>query len=291
MTIWQGFTPRFIVSTGRTGTKFLVYLLNNLFNDIDVRHEPEINFLKLRYRFEVGKISLENATQEFLKLRYNLYNNVQEATYIESNPYLSTLIPIIKKIFSDYRIIHIVRDGREWLRSAMSRGIQESFVFKTSLPLVDVLRMIPINTDWYRKLNLLRINNIMKDIWRIRAIDFKDDPYRDLWNHMSQLERFAWKWQKINRFIQEAIKDDNKAMIIHFEDLFKQNYSGIQKILDFFELDYSLDLKRSKLDSLLSEKINKTRSFRLSHWKNWEPEQMHKFNLIAGDLMRYYGYY
>lgn len=290
--MWKDFSPRFIVSSGRTGTKFIAYLLKALFKDIDTRHEPKPNFFRLRYQFGVGNISLEEAVKKFILIKYKFYNNIRKSIYIESNPYLCWLVPVIKKVFSDYRIIHIIRDGREWIRSAISRGIEESFLFRTSLPLVPLLRIIPADKNWFQKLKIFNFKVLHHDIWRIRALDYKDDPYSRSWRLITNFERFAWKWNKINKVISEGIKDDNKAITIHFEDIFDKSsdYNGFKKILEFFELDFDWESIKLNLKEPFSNKINKTRSYAIPHWKYWENERIIQFNRIAGDLMKFYGY-
>ena len=61
---WKEINPKFIISNGRTGTKFLSHFFNTLSNEIDARHEPSPSILKLRHQFGVEKISLEKALKK-----------------------------------------------------------------------------------------------------------------------------------------------------------------------------------------------------------------------------------
>ncbi len=290
--LWVNLKPCFIVSTGRTGTKFLTYFFNHFYKNIDARHEPHPKLLKLRYKFSAGKISLKKASNQFIRARKRIFNQIKGEFYIESNPYLSLLIPVIKNVFEDYRILHIIRDGREWLRSAMNRGVYDSILFRHFSFMIPVFRIFAYDKyslPRYKKINL---GNYIRDAWRIRAVDFKNDPYNSKWRYMSRFEKLAWFWAKINDLIYTTIKDDDKALTIRFEDLFnkEKNYDLIKKILEFFNIDSIKEFDNSELNLVFSKKINITQNFTIPRWKDWKEDWVVKFNEIAGDQMKFYGY-
>lgn len=60
---WEEIRQIFIISTGRTGTKFLAKLLNNYSSVFSV-HEPRPHFLRLGYNYAIGNSSFEEARKK-----------------------------------------------------------------------------------------------------------------------------------------------------------------------------------------------------------------------------------
>ncbi|MFX1352807.1 MAG: hypothetical protein ACFFGP_02475, partial [Promethearchaeota archaeon] len=240
------------------------------------------------------KIQLEKGIRSFIKERYKLHKSINKKCYIESNPYLCLLIPIIRNVFNNYKVVYIVRDGRDWLRSAISRGIYSSYIHKTQFPLVPLLRFIPIKILFYiQKILKLNLKPLIRDVYRIRAIDFDNDPFRKSWFAMTQFEKLAWKWDKLNTAVFEAIKNDQNVLIIKFEDIFNydKDFAGFFKILDHFGLKLDNNTVRLKIRELFSKKINKTVNYKIPHWKDWNLKLTKRFNLIANGTMHLYEYY
>ncbi|MFB6357344.1 MAG: hypothetical protein ABEJ65_12625, partial [bacterium] len=78
-----------------------------------------------------------------------------EIIYLEANNRFFSLISELREIFGDLKIVHIIRDGRDYVRSGLSR---------------------PGNWHWYDD----------NDPWanrglRLKATMFPDDPYHDEW--------------------------------------------------------------------------------------------------------------
>jgi len=290
---WKELNPKFIISNGRTGTKFLSHLFNTLSNEIDARHEPSPSILKLRHQFGIEKISLEKAIKKFKRQKFKLYNSIQKPIYIESNPQLSSLIPIIKNVFPNYKIIHIIRDGRHWIRSTINRGIYSSILNRSLTPIIPLLRLFVPSEIKITKFKRININAYIRDIWRFAASDFKDDPYHQKWTLMSQFEKNAWLWNKINENIYQDIKDDSNAKTIKFEDIFnkEKRYQGIHDILHFFDLDDILKSSNLNINDFFSKKINISPLYSFPNWNNWNENYTRQFNEIAGDKMRSYGYF
>ncbi|KKK87469.1 hypothetical protein LCGC14_2752920, partial [marine sediment metagenome] len=267
---WKEITPRFIVSSGRTGTKSLVHLLNSLSSMVDARHEPNPGILKLRFEFGVGKLTLEKAVRRFLKIRKITFSNISERIYIESNPGLSSLIPVIRKVFPNYKIAYIVRDGRDWVRSTMSRGIYASLIDRRLLKMIPILRYIAPEKIDIPKPTKLKLNSYIRDLWRFRSFDFKDDSYYNKWHQMTQFEKLVWLWNKINETITMAIKNDSNAITLRFEDIFNDNNNGLKQLLDFLALEIDWETNKTRINEIFSKKINRTIYYKIPHWKNWD---------------------
>jgi len=290
---WKDLNPKFIISTGRTGTKFLSNFFNMLSNEIDARHEPSPSIIKLRHKFGTGKISIEKAIKKFKRKKVGLYDSIQKPFYIESNPGLSSLIPVIKNIFPSYKIIHVIRDGRDWVRSTINRGIYSSILDRSLTPIIPLLRPFVPSKTKINKFKKINFNAYLRDIWRFRALDFKNDPYYQKWAYMSQFEKNVWLWNKIDDMIFREIKDDPNAKTIKFENIFdkEKGYQGINDIIHFFDLDNLSKSSNLNIDHIFSKKINLSPLYSFPTWKFWNKNYTKQFNEIAGDKMKRYEYF
>lgn len=158
---------RFIVSTGRTGTKFFAKFFNSL-DKIISYHEPYPNLFGLSKDFVINRINSQEVINTFLVNRAYYLNQARRMKfnyYIESNSGgLWGIIPVLGKQLPNYKILHIIRDGREWVRSVMNRTL-----FRDKDPLDDI---------------------------RFKANDLPNSPYFSRWEEMSRFEKACWSWVK-----------------------------------------------------------------------------------------------
>lgn len=157
--------PFFVLAMGRSGTKFLSSLLNS--NSIKVVHErfPDILFYQLAYRNE------KLADNYFIPYRKNIIDkelrNSSISYYGEVNGLLRRHCNTIHRLYPNSTIIHLVRDGRDVVRSMMSR---KSF-------------------KWY-------------DIGTRFVHPLKNDPYWSKWHSMSRFEKLCWYWMIDNNYLR-----------------------------------------------------------------------------------------
>jgi hypothetical protein len=290
--VWRNLKPNFIISTGRTGTKFLVYFFNALSKEIDARHEPKPNLLKLKWQFGTGKITLEKAMKIFQKEKMGLYKTIKKPYYIESNPRLRYFIPIIKQIFPNYKIVHIIRDGRDWVRSAMNRGIYSSIIDIIPTPVIKFLRFIIPDNISLPQFGIINLQAYYRDLWRFSIDDFTEKTYHKKWTHMTQFEKLSWNWNRYTEEIYYEIRENANIITVKFEDIFdrENQYRGLKKITNFFELDDFWEDSDLNLDVIFSKKINISKTYNFPHWKNWKKAWLIKFEEIAGNSMNLYEY-
>lgn len=264
---WEGINTNFIVSTGRTGTEFLARFFNSLSSDIDARHEPDPDFLKLGVEYAKGKVFFEKACRIIKKGRLWICDEVKKRDkniYIEANNRFFSLIPVLRKVFPKAKIIHIVRDGRDYVRSVMNRNYYT-----------------PQDKIYYKK-----------DL-RLQAIDFPEDLYNNKWKNMSRFEKCCWEWVKKDSFIHETIKDDPLAETFKFEDIFYKK-DGIEKVWqmgDFMNLDVDRDYLEYQWKELIDKKINLSKTYKFPGWDKWDEKMRKQFMDIAGGHVKKYGYH
>jgi hypothetical protein len=251
---WEGYQTVFIVSTGRTGTQLLSSFFDQ-YEHIVSLHEPAPNFLRLGNDVASGKISQECARRRVTAERKLVLRKLDPAKvtmYIESNNMLFSLIPVIRSVFPKCTIIHIVRDGRDVVRSGFSR-------------------------PWYAS------NDPMP---RIRARDFPDDPFFSTWDELSRFEKICWWWQKRDTIIYESVENRADSITLKYEDIFdkERGFPGVGKILEFVGLDAAFHA------DMFSNKVNFTKEYVIPHWTEWDASLRRSFLTIAGERLTFYGY-
>lgn len=245
----------FILSTGRTGTTFLGNKFFPSFENVTSFHEPQPDFFDLGVKMARGELSdlraariIEPNRRWILNKMEKLDNNV----YVEANHYLFSLVSVLQKIYSDARFIHVVRDGRDFVRSAYNR-------------------------NWYS-------TNSRYD--RITARDFPEDSCYDRWAKMTRFEKIAWHWQKKDRFIEKALEEVQQSVRVYFESVFdaEKNYAGLRKMVNFLNLDAGI------INEIDLSKKRSTGSYQIPHWSDWDEDEIDKFKQIAGKRLQKHGY-
>ncbi|MDA3792587.1 MAG: sulfotransferase [Elusimicrobia bacterium] len=254
---WSSKKMVFIVSTGRTGTKFLARFFNK-YDGIYALHEPRPDFLAEGIKYAAGKLSDNKAVDILKSNRSAIYREVVrrgDGIYVESNNRLFALLKPLKKTFKDAKIIHIVRDGRDYVRSGMSR-------------------------NWYKKSD---------STLRLEATLFPDDPYFEKWKEMSRFEKIAWRWQKKDGFIYDTIKDITDTLTVKFEDIFySDNYKGLRKIAEYVGADNAYT--ETLIKDLVHKKVNFTSNYSIKEWHKWNADKKDRFYAVAGRHLEKYGY-
>ncbi|MFW6046514.1 MAG: hypothetical protein ACOCP4_01840 [Candidatus Woesearchaeota archaeon] len=266
---WEEINAVLILSTGRTGTKFMASYFNNYIKNFYAAHEPFPKIDLLASRYFTSKISTDSVKKKIEWRRQfiqrELYKTQQE-NYLESNPAFWSLIPIMREILPNIKIIHIIRDGRTWLRSAYSRKIDSKGKYK---------------------------KNRHGIIWRFTADEIPTDEYYGKWSEMDIIEKLAWIWKTKNETILNDIEDDPKAITIKFEEVFSKenNYKGITDIINFINHDWTVEPTISDCSEPLKNKENKSPQFTLPKYQKLNNTQQKSFETIAGNLMEKMSYF
>jgi len=111
----------FITGMGRSGSMFLANLLNKCEGG-KVLHEPVIKREQIEHlkAFKNEEASL-NYISHFRK-KIILDNAKGLEFYGEVNSYLRNHVPALKKVFPEAKLLHLVRDGRDVVRSICCRN-------------------------------------------------------------------------------------------------------------------------------------------------------------------------
>jgi hypothetical protein len=201
---FNGINPFFIISTGRSGSKWISLILKNCHSTI-TEHEP----VPLEAWAHKEAISCKRHAFQYiidfrLKEVYLRLGSKRDHidAYGEANGLLRRHIEPIKYFVPNVTFIHLIRDGRDFVRSVISRGTYSG------------------------------MHRIYKD--------FKPpivDELSSRWDELSEFERVCWLWQWENGYIREHVKNRSR-----FEDLISSYEHFSSQILQpaNLELDESI---------------------------------------------------
>lgn len=193
-----------------------------------------------------------------------------------SNPYVH-LLDAAFAMDPDVRIVLGTRDGRDFVRSGITRG----YHLPDGLPRPGVWRAV---RRWMRRtLGLQR-----KPIFTGFGLEpTGDDPWRADWPTMRPVERMAWLWQyRYNTALARlAVVPRDRWMVVRLEDLTgdpRRSALELERVESFVGM--SADRQ------WLAKKYNHSDAFAHPSREDWTPEDIDGFRRIAGATMERLGY-
>lgn len=276
-----------IASAGRTGTRFFYKYFEKVFSDCVSYHAPDtflsrdfseimhkvknfgllnVTIKKARGHWGIKSLSdkrvsnlidIENTVFNLRKQRENFILNHEEELYVESNHAFYGLIDILPHVFQKHKLVYIIRDGREWVRS---------------------------NINWGRMYNKKGILEKIYPDW-ISPMHMIDDPYKDKWKSMSTFEKICWSWVKINKYAINSLDRNPMARLFKYEDLFQDDGRNIIELTNWVSEFPDKKFKHEVREYDFKKKINKNRSYSFPSWQDWSINQKNIFMEICGEFM------
>ncbi|MFX1549128.1 MAG: sulfotransferase [Promethearchaeota archaeon] len=198
----------FILTIGRSGTLFLSHLLNKSENALVVHEKVRSDFRAYKEAFYSEKDAYKYINK--FRKREIYIRNVNEniEIYGEVNSVLRRHCNAIKKSFPNAIIFHLIRDGRDVVRSMMSRQTMT-------------------NKDKNTK-------NIAPK---------KESSWYGIWEEMNRFQRLCWYWDIENRYLNK-----NVDLLIKFEDILSNYEYFKDKVLDIIGLDIPKEIWQNELN-------------------------------------------
>ena len=270
----------FGTGTGRCGTMTLVNLLNSE-NHVACLHEGKFRHREVSGEQWLPFLTFENilayqdpgqAEEIFLQKRGNLLKIATEHNLIAFGDIAynyASFVHIINKQYPIAKLLVIVRDGRDFVRSAYSAEVPD-----------------PTPVGWVDEREFSKLERFIA-LGRLRPHDSEDPNSR--WHSMDPIARNAWLWSETNRLIFEGLKQWSvgTTMIIRFEEFFAAPISGYAKVRDFLGLCGSMPMN---VREILATPINRRVKSNLPHWSKWSREIMDTFLCEAEEMMRFLNY-
>lgn len=191
----------FVLSTGRTGTKWLSSTLNEYSSSASVKHEPLPEEQRAQVKASQSYTSARNYVNDFrLKdIFFRLKSLEDLEVYGEVNSALRRHLLPLREAIPSAKFIHLVRNGKDVVRSVFSR---DAYHEKHSL---------------YREYLPPRV------------------PFtRSEWMQLSEFERTCWAWRGENEFLRDHI-----SLRSRFEDILSSYELFQEQILEPLHLNVS----------------------------------------------------
>jgi hypothetical protein len=255
----------FILSQGRTGTKFLSKLLNSVSETV-VHHEPDELDRNILFYSYTGQF--DEALNGLLTLRFNqlLEKVPNDFTYGECNSYLRYNGKWLSENLHA-KLIYTCRDARSYIKSAYPRALY---------------------------------TNLDKQLTIIPKTGTK---YAERWPNMTRFEKICWYWAETNRSLLND-SSGNVLQIERLLSKYDYFDSNINKPIGFniSKTDWRRAVMKPENSSssfiLLKRKIRMTikggfgRNLgkSLPEYDMWSTSMKHTFNEICGPLMTELGY-
>lgn len=254
-------TTAVFLSTGRTGTMALAEYFNASYPNVCARHEPKPSrsLRILGNRRLCGRLSREAAVEALRRARRPLERMTGGDVYLEANPYLCGFVDVLPDAFGPTRVIHLVRDPRTYIRSA-------------------------INFSFARGVRGLA-TALVPD-WSLKPDRCEAKPPRR-WREMDPIERLAWFWNRINGVLDGAERRYGADYLrVRFEDLFDRDGTGLRGIAAWL----GLPPEPALVNSMREKAVNASRRRECPGWDEWSPEARRLVVQHCGERAARYGY-
>lgn len=203
---WRFF---FVLGFGRSGTAFMADLLNRA-PGAYVFHEAVLEDIPAHMRAHFSAAAAESYMQGFRKKEiYARMRGTASGVYGEVNGHLRCHAQAIQHAFPGAVLIHLIRDGRDVVRSTMPR------------------RMMTLRNPF-----------------SLRIQPEASDPWHDRWSKMDRFERICWYWQEENRRLRVAI-----GKPVHFERILSSYAYLCEEVLGPCGIELEEPVWRSAVNS------------------------------------------
>lgn len=242
--------PVFILSTGRTGTKYLAHHFNRD-PDICALHEPPPSRgLRLwTTAYLEGAVDHSMMTDTLRRYRTGFFEKISESLYVESNNFLAGFAESLIEEFDKPKLIHVVRDPRTYVRSAINNGAASGLKGLAN-------RFVP-----FAHLGL-EPNSVHPTI-----------------------QRSARYWTLLNEHLKRVGEDYAAYHLFKYEDLFHTEFDEFYRLAKVVGAG-----TRTLDEPGENVRMNRSTRELVPRWEDWSPDRQRVVIDTCGDLMTRLGY-
>ncbi len=258
----HGYRPVFVLTTGRSGSKWVVELLSGA-PSLAPFHEPRPALMHLaRFAHERrGEPALLAPIIDAVRTEMVLEAMIRGRVYVESNQCLAFFAPALDRVFSSCRFVHLLRHPGDFARSAIRKG-------------------------WYRN----------DSIWEANRPRMGDEA---AWSRLDPIEKLGWLWAETNRFVSGFLEvlAPGRALTCRLEDL-TASPERAQELFAFCGAEppsmdriRALQAQRSnelRIDSNEPPTMRKVASY--PAYPDWPEAEKEKLRFFAATAARRFGY-
>ncbi len=251
-----------IVSTGRTGTKFINGLLAESDSVLSV-HELNRRDQEFSFACHKNKISENQFIDYYRSSRRNLIIKNLNKLLIESNGNLILSTHELINNIKNLRVALIIRDPRDVIKSACNRSF----------------------TD---KNGVIRKTYEMEKNWQFKAYEVDNFISKEQWMEMSMPVRFMWTWTYRNQYVLKLAEKSDDIEVFRFEDIFSDS-NKMNELVKFISYK-KVNLSNEQIDKRFSIKVNANKIEDFPSFENWDEKLKQELKKYCGDLMEKYNY-
>ena len=238
---------------------------------------PKLRIVSRRYYQQ----KIKNGSAIIKKARQQLFDEAikKRKIFVDKNP---CYLPFTTDLVEDFnaKIIFLVRDGRDVVRSMMDFAINNPFVFN-----LDEDKNLKTRIDG-RKLS----HNAKWDYSRIRPLN--GDEIFSEWPYMNLFQRCSWHWTKFNETILNLSQNlpENSFSLIRTDQIDSYEINKLFNTLELSKIDVNT------LDTIINSRINSTekkfkRQKLVKNWQDWSSNEKTMFDFYASKTMKKLEYY
>lgn len=287
----------FIVSGGRTGTAFFGAALGEAVEDCFSVHEPDLLVDPLKFGFRKilqqlrtfgvshmildrlrGESGVRNLAQQYLSGAYDqrmdvlvkkihqhrdrYFAHIEQSLIVESNYQWFGLLPGLRRAYPKAKVVGVIRDPREWVRSAINFGGRRD------------------DRDMVERTGQQRITPAM----------IGDHEWEEHWGALSTFEKLCWDWKTIYGLIDDFAQCDDACRLYRYEDVFDlDDADTLKDLLRFIathpDRTYDCNLSAPTLSQRRNASVGDA-----DPWARWTPKDATFLQTMCGPLMNKYGY-
>ena len=258
---YREYAPVFVLSTGRTGTKFVAHLLDRVAG-VEAWHEPFpvlMGFPRFA-RDHQDNLGLLQRMFDAARQERILAACVREQTYVEANQTLTFFAAAIQGLYPRARFVHLVRHPASFATSAMRRGYFDS-----------------------------------DTIWRAG----RPAPASGHGSDGASLDKCLWLWREVNAYLSAfgAVAGPESYRLYRAEDLWRDP-AAVEALIDFVGgscLPEAVirQLQAQPVNALVPDRVlpdNVSRDPSFPDYANWPENDRQRLRDGCGELARQYGY-
>ena len=247
----------YILSTGRCGSSFISKIIREICGKDLVPHQNQnARLINIIGNLVVAKIIPASVLNRVLEL-----DPIDSLPFNTADPLLSlAIIEYLKRYRNNhnYKIIHLVRDPREYVRSFMNWKNR-----KTSGIIAHHL------TPFWQPSPLFNENyNIIKRLM------------------MGKYEHFCWVWNFKNSFIEKSFLGYSNYNLVKLEEIISNDLK-IFDLLNFLDIDIK---NKDIIHTMLKQKVNISKKKQFPDWRQGDPVYANKMAFHCHKLMTKYRY-
>ena len=213
-----------------------------------------------------GVVSDAEAREYIYQMRKGLVEDLDSSIYVESSGHMYGALDLLKEVFPHSKIVFIIRDPRDFVRSAL-------------------------NTLEYILYGPLDINFLQLSL---RASYLENDPYAQKWPQMSKFEKYCWYYNYLNNFVFSRLEGHDDFKVYRFEDLFdpqerEQYFTDMLKFSSTFE--DGLNKEVTYQPQLMDQKVHSNaKKKKFPKWPEWSQAKAKILDKHCGHWMDKFDY-